>query len=75
MQEFNWKLGRPVEKNFVSPAVERVISEAEAKIQNKELYKLFSRAFPNTLDTTVKYTINPEAVSYTHLTLPTNREV
>ncbi len=60
MQEFNWKLGRPVEKNFVSPAVERVISEAEAKIQNKELYKLFSRAFPNTLDTTVKYTINPE---------------
>ncbi len=60
MQEFNWKIGRPVQKNFVSPAVERVISEAEAKIPNKELYKLFSRAFPNTLDTTVKYTINSE---------------
>ena len=67
MQEFNWKLGRPVEKNFVSQAVERVISDAEAKIQNKELYKLFSRTFPNTLDTTVKYTINPEGSPDTYL--------
>jgi meiotically up-regulated gene 157 (Mug157) protein len=67
MQEFDWQNGRPVDKNFVSPAVERIINEAQAKIPNSELLKLFSQAFPNTLDTTVKYQLNSDGQPDTYV--------
>ena len=57
MQKFDWSKGRPVHKCFTSPAVEKVILEAQSKIPDSELYKLFAQAFPNTLDTTVKYNL------------------
>lgn len=55
MQKFKWQNGRPDRKCFISPAVEEIITSAKSKIQNPDLFKLFSQTFPNTLDTTVKY--------------------
>lgn len=48
---------RPAEpcRTFVSPAVERVISDMTARIADKDLARLFENAFPNTLDTTVAW--------------------
>ena len=48
----------PVEKrNFVSTAVEKTIAEFTSKVKNKELAWLFNNCFPNTLDTTVTYSL------------------
>lgn len=52
---FAWQNGRPQQKCFTSNVVEQLILDAEHKINNPELFKLFSRAFPNTLDTTVTH--------------------
>lgn len=43
------------ERNFVSSAVEDVISEVKASLKNKELSWMFENCFPNTLDTTVNF--------------------
>jgi meiotically up-regulated gene 157 (Mug157) protein len=43
------------DRNFTSPAVERVIQEIKTKIGNKELAWMFENCFPNTLDTTVDF--------------------
>ncbi len=47
--------GRPVFKNFVSPAVETYIQDIKGKFKNQDLAKVFENCFPNTLDTTVEY--------------------
>ncbi|ESQ94613.1 hypothetical protein ABENE_00540 [Asticcacaulis benevestitus DSM 16100 = ATCC BAA-896] len=49
------KSGRPpvVERKFVSPAIEQVISQTKKKLKDKQLATLFETCFPNTLDTTV----------------------
>lgn len=48
----------PVEKrHFVSTAVEKTIAEFTSKVKNKELAWLFNNCFPNTLDTTVTYSL------------------
>lgn len=55
MKDFDWKLGRPLIKNFESNTIENVISDAKHRIGNQQLFKIFSQTFPNTLDTTVNY--------------------
>ncbi len=42
-------------RNFVSDSVDKTISEVKAAISDPELAWLFENCFPNTLDTTVKY--------------------
>ncbi|KGY15578.1 hypothetical protein PABG_11571 [Paracoccidioides brasiliensis Pb03] len=48
---------RPVEacRTFVSPAVEQVIEEVTSRMVDKDLAQIFRNAFPNTLDTTVRW--------------------
>lgn len=55
MLSFDYRLGRPQEKSFNSVLIESVIDNARKLLVNHDLYKLFSQAFPNTLDTTVMY--------------------
>ncbi len=45
------------DRKFKSKAVEKVIAEIKQNIGNKEIAWLFENCFPNTLDTTVDYTI------------------
>ncbi|MCR6718730.1 MAG: glycoside hydrolase family 125 protein [Chitinophagaceae bacterium] len=45
------------DRKFTSPAVEQVIKQFENSVSNKELAWLFGNCFPNTLDTTVDFTI------------------
>jgi uncharacterized protein len=48
----------PKEKRkFTSAAVERAIDEVKSKIGNKELAWMFENCFPNTLDTTVDFSV------------------
>jgi meiotically up-regulated gene 157 (Mug157) protein len=48
----------PVDKRtFVSPGIEKKISEIKAKIKDPELTWVFENCFPNTLDTTVDYEV------------------
>lgn len=48
----------PVSKRrFTSKAVERVIAEVQSTIENKELAWMFGNCFPNTLDTTVDFSM------------------
>lgn len=51
---------RPNEKcrTFSSPLVEQVISDMADKLIDKDLAKLFENAFPNTLDTTVRWHVD-----------------
>lgn len=42
-------------RTFVSRVVERTIMSLKRTIKDPDLYRLFSNAFPNTLDTTVKW--------------------
>lgn len=44
-------------RRFNSKSVENAIAEFSAKVKNKELAWLFNNCFPNTLDTTVTYTV------------------
>jgi len=45
------------DRNFNSKAVEKVIAEIKGNIGNKELAWMFENCFPNTLDTTVDFSI------------------
>jgi meiotically up-regulated gene 157 (Mug157) protein len=44
-------------RKFKSPAVERTIERVKSSIGNKELAWMFENCFPNTLDTTVDFTV------------------
>ncbi|EKD21685.1 DUF1237 domain protein [Drepanopeziza brunnea f. sp. 'multigermtubi' MB_m1] len=48
---------RPSEhcRTFTSPLVEKVIEDMNEKMVDKDLARLFENAFPNTLDTTVRW--------------------
>jgi uncharacterized protein len=46
------------ERKFKSQAVEKIIREVRENIGNKELGWLFENCFPNTLDTTVDFSID-----------------
>lgn len=45
------------ERNFTSKAVEKVIAEIKSNIGNKEIAWMFENCFPNTLDTTVDFSM------------------
>jgi len=53
-----WRSARPVSRmrKFRSKAVEETIKEIESYLDGNELAWLFGNCFPNTLDTTVRYT-------------------
>ncbi|KAI1006025.1 Meiotically up-regulated 157 protein [Podosphaera aphanis] len=42
-------------RTFSSPVVEKVISDVTERMVDKDLARIFENAFPNTLDTTVKW--------------------
>jgi hypothetical protein len=44
-------------RKFTSPAVEKVIAQVQSSIGNKELAWMFGHCFPNTLDTTVEFSV------------------
>lgn len=46
------------DRNFVSTAVENTIKEVKAIIKDEKLRWMFENCFPNTLDTTVKYSFD-----------------
>ncbi|KNG48940.1 glycoside hydrolase family 125 protein [Stemphylium lycopersici] len=45
-------------RTFESPLVEKVIDDMNKKIVDKDLARLFENAFPNTLDTTVRWHVD-----------------
>ena len=49
--------GRPPvsQRTFVCDTVENLIAEVKSKIRNPQLAKLFENCYPNTLDTTVRF--------------------
>ncbi|KAL2011294.1 hypothetical protein VTN00DRAFT_4012 [Thermoascus crustaceus] len=51
---------RPAEacRTFSSPAVEKVIEDITSRMVDKDLAQIFRNAFPNTLDTTVRWHVN-----------------
>lgn len=44
-------------RNFISESVEKAIDEIQKNVKDEELKWLFNNCFPNTLDTTVDYTL------------------
>lgn len=53
----NLPFQRPTEecRTFSSPAVEKVIEDVTSRLVDKDLAQLFRNAFPNTLDTTIRW--------------------
>ncbi|RMZ72649.1 putative DUF1237 domain [Pyrenophora seminiperda CCB06] len=45
-------------RTFESPLVEKVINDMNEKIVDKDLARIFENAFPNTLDTTVRWHVD-----------------
>ena len=45
-------------RTFESPLVEKVIDDLKAQMVDKDLARLFENAFPNTLDTTVRWHVD-----------------
>ncbi|KAH9882109.1 hypothetical protein J1614_001281 [Plenodomus biglobosus] len=45
-------------RTFESPLVEKVIEDLKEKLVDKDLARLFENAFPNTLDTTVRWHVD-----------------
>ncbi|KAK0119584.1 hypothetical protein ONS95_011024 [Cadophora gregata] len=59
-------------RTFTSASVEKVIEYMTEKMVDKDLARLFENAFPNTLDTTVRWHVDGEA---THTELKTRSSV
>ena len=55
--DFETKRPPLVERHFTSDAVEAMIKEIKSNLNNKELTWLFENCFPNTLDTTVDFSV------------------
>ena len=45
-------------RTFSSPLVEQIIEDITAKMEDKDLARIFENAFPNTLDTTVRWHVD-----------------
>jgi meiotically up-regulated gene 157 (Mug157) protein len=56
---------RPAEacRTFSSPAVEKVIDDITSRLTDKDLAQLFRNAYPNTLDTTIRWHTNGSSSS------------
>lgn len=50
-------------RTFTSPLVEKVIKDLTERMQDKDLSRLFENAFPNTLDTTVRWHVGGESAN------------
>ena len=48
----------PLCRTFHSPMVEKVIDDITSRMKDKDLARLFENAFPNTLDTTVRWHVD-----------------
>jgi len=57
LYEFESKRPPLAERHFTSTAVEEMIGEIKKGLKNKELGWLFENCFPNTLDTTVDFSV------------------
>jgi uncharacterized protein len=55
--DFESKRPKLADRHFTSEAVESVITSLKAGLKNKELAWLFENCFPNTLDTTVDFSV------------------
>lgn len=55
--DFESKRPALADRNFTSDAVEAMIKQVKAGLSNKELAWLFENCFPNTLDTTVDFSM------------------
>jgi uncharacterized protein len=55
--DFETKRPPVAERHFTSSAVESLITEIKSGLKNKELAWLFENCFPNTLDTTVDFSM------------------
>src|SRR6266568_7479121 len=55
--KYNLSYQRPVPecRTFVSQGVEDTITRMQAAIRDPDLYRLFENAYPNTLDTAIKW--------------------
>ncbi|KIK65463.1 glycoside hydrolase family 125 protein [Collybiopsis luxurians FD-317 M1] len=54
----------PACRTFNSTAVEKVIEDMTARLKDPDVARLFTNAFPNTLDTTVKYFSQSENLAF-----------
>jgi len=62
-------------RTFTSPLVEKVIDDVTSKMVDKDLARLFENAFPNTLDTTVRWHVDgKEKSKHTELKRATRDE-
>ena len=50
----------PSERNFNSTIIETVIKEIKSMISDADLALIFENCFPNTLDTTVEFSLDPK---------------
>lgn len=57
----------PENRTFVSPAVEALIERVSAKIDDPKLRAMFANCYPNTLDTTVRFTADLDGHPSTHV--------
>lgn len=48
----------PICRTFESLLVEEIISDLTSRMEDQDLARLFENAFPNTLDTTVKWHVD-----------------
>lgn len=58
-------------RTFTSPLVEKIIEDVTGKMVDKDLARLFENAFPNTLDTTVRWHVDG-TTKHTELKARTN---
>ncbi|KIY72929.1 glycoside hydrolase family 125 protein [Cylindrobasidium torrendii FP15055 ss-10] len=54
----------PACRTFNSTAVEQVIDDMKARLKDPDIARLFENAFPNTLDTTVRYFNSTENIAF-----------
>lgn len=54
-------------RTFSSPHVEKIIDDMKEKMVDKDLARLFENAFPNTLDTTVRWHVDGTEVKHDEL--------
>lgn len=53
-------------RTFSSPLVEEIIEDVTARMEDKDLARIFENAFPNTLDTTVRWHVDGTQKHFKH---------